>query len=62
MKNDCRNLELSVFSVIIIHIEMSYKTLPLLFINLGGEMMYILDQRLKAQDIPHDKARKGEQA
>lgn len=37
---------------------MSLKTLPLLFINLGGEMMYILDQRLKAQSIPQEKAQK----
>ena len=41
--------------------NMSLKTLPLLFINLGGEMMYILDQRLKAQNIPLEKARKGSQ-
>lgn len=39
---------------------MSLKTLPLLFINLGGEMMYILDQRLRAQNIPSEKAKKGE--
>lgn len=39
---------------------MSYKTLPLLFINLGGEMIYILDQRLRAQNIPNEKSRKGE--
>lgn len=37
---------------------MSLKTLPLLFINLGGEMMYILDQRLRAQNIPEEKAKK----
>ncbi|XP_071957171.1 protein OSCP1-like [Antedon mediterranea] len=37
---------------------MSLRTLPLLFINLGGEMMYILDQRLRAQNIPHDKSKK----
>nr|XP_057909182.1 protein OSCP1 [Doryrhamphus excisus] len=37
---------------------MSSRTLPLLFINLGGEMLYILDQRLRAQNIPADKARK----
>ncbi|XP_064629355.1 protein OSCP1-like [Lineus longissimus] len=37
---------------------MSLKTLPLLFINLGGEMMYILDQRLRAQNIPQEKAKK----
>ncbi|KAJ8366449.1 hypothetical protein AAFF_G00355500 [Aldrovandia affinis] len=37
---------------------MSMRTLPLLFINLGGEMLYILDQRLQAQNIPADKAKK----
>ncbi|XP_042201441.1 protein OSCP1 isoform X2 [Callorhinchus milii] len=37
---------------------MSLRTLPLLFVNLGGEMLYILDQRLRAQNIPGDKARK----
>ncbi|XP_077576845.1 protein OSCP1 [Stigmatopora nigra] len=37
---------------------MSSTTLPLLFINLGGEMLYILDQRLRAQNIPMDKAKK----
>ena len=40
-------------------IKMSLKTLPLLFINLGGEMVYILDQRLRAQNIPDEKAKKG---
>ena len=39
--------------------RMSLKTLPLLFINLGGEMVYILDQRLRAQNIPDEKAKKG---
>ncbi|XP_016074007.1 PREDICTED: protein OSCP1 isoform X1 [Miniopterus natalensis] len=37
---------------------MSMRTLPLLFLNLGGEMLYILDQRLRAQNIPGDKARR----
>ncbi|XP_053101640.1 protein OSCP1 isoform X2 [Hemicordylus capensis] len=37
---------------------MSLRTLPLLFLNLGGEMLYILDQRLRAQSIPGEKARK----
>ncbi|MXQ80458.1 hypothetical protein E5288_WYG006145 [Bos mutus] len=37
---------------------MSMRTLPLLFLNLGGEMLYILDQRLRAQNIPGDKAHK----
>lgn len=40
-------------------VTMSSRTLPLLFINLGGEMLYILDQRLRAQNIPADKAKKG---
>ncbi|XP_057211083.1 protein OSCP1a [Triplophysa rosa] len=35
---------------------MSQRTLPLLIINLGGEMLYILDQRLRAQD---DKTQRG---
>ncbi|XP_065838441.1 protein OSCP1-like isoform X2 [Oscarella lobularis] len=35
---------------------MSHRTMPLLFLNLGGEMMYILDQRLQAQSIPKEKA------
>ncbi|XP_074236629.1 protein OSCP1 isoform X3 [Saimiri boliviensis] len=39
---------------------MSVRTLPLLFLNLGGEMLYILDQRLRAQNIPGDKARRDE--
>ncbi|XP_031818027.1 protein OSCP1 isoform X1 [Sarcophilus harrisii] len=39
---------------------MSVRTLPLLFLNLGGEMLYILDQRLRAQNVPTDKARKDE--
>ncbi|XP_020951611.1 protein OSCP1 isoform X1 [Sus scrofa] len=39
---------------------MSLRTLPLLFLNLGGEMLYILDHRLRAQNIPGDKARKDE--
>ncbi|BES88108.1 Hypothetical protein NTJ_00914 [Nesidiocoris tenuis] len=37
---------------------MTYYTLPFLFLNLGGEMMYILDQRLRAQNIAVEKARK----
>jgi hypothetical protein len=37
----------------------SVYSVPLLFLNLGGEMMYILNQRLNAQRIPKDKATKG---
>lgn len=29
--------------------------MPMMVINLGGEMMYILQQRLVAQNIPRDK-------
>ncbi|GBG87328.1 hypothetical protein CBR_g45387 [Chara braunii] len=32
--------------------------MPFLILNLGGEMMYILDQRLRAQAIPPDKSRR----
>jgi len=35
---------------------MSLLAMPLLVVNLGSEMLYILDQRLKAQKIPSDKA------
>uniref|UniRef100_A0A3Q3KZ05 Organic solute carrier partner 1a n=1 Tax=Mastacembelus armatus TaxID=205130 RepID=A0A3Q3KZ05_9TELE len=38
---------------------MSMKTLPLVFINLGGEMLYILDQRLQAQNTSEDNTEKG---
>eukprot|EP00118_Oscarella_pearsei_P007549 m.37418 g.37418 ORF g.37418 m.37418 type:complete len:385 (+) comp32376_c0_seq4:45-1199(+) len=40
---------------------MSHRTMPLLFLNLGGEMMYILDQRLQAQSILEEKAKKVRQ-
>ena len=35
---------------------MAYTALPMLFYNLGGEMLYVLDQRLVAQNIATDKA------
>ncbi|XP_068189538.1 protein OSCP1a isoform X2 [Antennarius striatus] len=38
---------------------MSMRTLPLVFINLGGEMVYILDQRLKAHNTSEDNSEKG---
>lgn len=37
---------------------MSLLCMPLIVTNLGSEMLYILDQRLKAQAIPPDKAAK----
>jgi hypothetical protein len=38
---------------------MSEKALALIFLNLGGEMLYVLDQRLYAQKIQVDKGRKS---
>lgn len=32
--------------------------MPMLVINMGGEMVYILEQRLRAQKIPQEKSRK----
>ncbi|KAF0737260.1 hypothetical protein Ae201684_006436 [Aphanomyces euteiches] len=31
-------------------------TMPMILINMGGEMLYVLDQRLKAQNIAGDKS------
>lgn len=39
--------------------KMSMRTLPLVFINLGGEMLYILDQRLRAHNTSEDSSEKG---
>lgn len=30
--------------------------MPLIVVNMGAEMLYILEQRLKAQNIPADKS------
>jgi hypothetical protein len=38
--------------------EASLSALPLLIFNLSGEMLYILDQRLRAQSVQVDKANK----
>ena len=38
---------------------MAKRMLPLLYLNLGGEMIYIIDQRLIAQRVPQDRAAKG---
>ncbi|OWZ12742.1 hypothetical protein PHMEG_00014045 [Phytophthora megakarya] len=32
--------------------------MPMLIVNMGAEMIYVLDQRLKAQNIPRDKSSK----
>lgn len=34
--------------------------MPMLYINLGGEMLYVLLQRLKAQGIQVDKTVQGQ--
>ena len=39
---------------------MSQRTLPLLFFNLGGEMLYILHQRLHAQNVLTGKTARGQ--
>ena len=36
--------------------------MPVIITNLGGEMVYILEQRLEAQAVPADKAKKGREA
>ena len=38
---------------------MAHRTLPLLYLNLAGEMMYIIDERLMYQKISPDRAVKG---
>jgi hypothetical protein len=35
------------------------KSFPIIFINMGGEMVYILEQRLTAQEVVDQKATKG---
>lgn len=37
---------------------MSMRTMPILFLNMGGEMAYILEQRLQAQSVRTDKSTK----
>ena len=39
--------------------EMSAFCMPMLIINMGGEMVYILEQRLHAQNVPMDKSKRG---
>lgn len=41
---------------------MSLYTLPCLYLNLGGEMLIILEQRLEAQAVPGEKQQKGQTA
>ena len=35
-----------------------YNLQPFIILNLGAEMVYILDQRLRSQDISHDRSQK----
>ena len=39
--------------------QMSAFCMPMLIINMGGEMVYILEQRLHAQNVPMDKSKRG---
>lgn len=38
----------------------SEQAMPILIINMGGEMLYILEQRLQAQAIVEEKSLRGE--
>ena len=38
---------------------MSIEALPVLYYNMSGEMLYIVEQRLNAQNIDSSKAEKG---
>ncbi len=49
----------SFFNICRIIFNMSLKTFPILFFNMGGEMIYILEQRLSAQEIMDQKSVKG---
>ena len=37
---------------------MSFQAMPFLFVNMGGEMAYILEQRLQAQNVGDEKSTK----
>lgn len=41
---------------------MALCAMPFLVLNMGGEMVYILEQRLKDQMIEDSKCEKGEQS
>ena len=38
--------------------KMSFQAMPFLFLNMGGEMAYILEQRLQAQNVGDEKSTK----
>ena len=38
--------------------EMGARAMPILITNMGGEMVYILEQRLEAQNVPKDKGQR----
>ncbi|XP_054712365.1 protein OSCP1-like [Uloborus diversus] len=39
-----------------VNVKMTEKVLPIVFINLSGEMIYVIQQRLEAQNISSDKS------
>ena len=38
----------------------SEQAMPILIVNMGGEMLYILEQRLQAQAIVEEKSLRGQ--
>lgn len=38
---------------------MSHFATPFIVVNLGCEMLYVIEQRLKAQEIAKDKSERG---
>ena len=54
-----RDLVCDLSAAITVFSIMSLCTLPIMFFNLGGEMLYILDQRLRSQKVGKAKSAKG---
>jgi hypothetical protein len=50
---------LPVFSYIIGKFKMSLIAMPILVANFGGEMLYIIQQRLEAQNVAPQKSMRG---
>lgn len=47
-------------STLELEIKMSMYTTPIFYLNMGGEMLYVLQQRLKAQGIDFQKTTQGQ--
>ena len=59
LSKECNHGLTTCHSLLQISSAMSHRNLPVLFINLGGEMIYIIDARLKAQMVEKDRANKA---